>query len=277
MIQHRALCLGATIIPRRDLFGLAIVVIAVLSSCASSPRTSQRYSRDQLARQSEITLDGVRMRVNWNDGDSFSVSKKVVTRLLNSGHRVFGGQSSRPSRVRARLQGYNALESYGPVHVWGKWHARDLYFVAKKASEVARAKVWSCQRIPGGSGGYGRILVNCPELRETLLSSGLAHVFAVDYDAPAADLAAQARAISQRRGIWAKGVPTGLVTSVHSADERSQKGSYNRVCSTADGKAVAVPHNSVYCECEQVCASGSCMTYVPFKRRYGKNRANCLR
>lgn len=36
-------------------------------------------------------------------------------------------------------------------------------------------------------------------------------------------------------------------------------------------------HKETYTECQQVCMNGSCMLYVPFNRRYGRERAECLK
>ena len=59
-----------------------------------------------------IVLDGQPILVDWDDGDTFSSP-------LGDGERL-----------KARLSGYNTLESYGPVHRWGEWTAPELYSIA---------------------------------------------------------------------------------------------------------------------------------------------------
>ena len=78
--------------------------------------------------------------------------------------------------------------------------------------------------------------------------------------------------------MWAKGVPEGIVTSVHSMDEKpDQDRSYNRVASIETGLAPKQHHTETYATCEEVCTAGSCLVYVPYKVRYGQNQAECLK
>ena len=111
---------------------------------------------------SAIILDGKKVAVNWDDGDTFAVKLEGADKVS-----------------RARLNGFNTLESYGPVHKWGRWKFRTLFAVAKQAGERAASEVWTCERLEG-EGGYGRLLVDCPDLRLALLQEGLAHNFSID-------------------------------------------------------------------------------------------------
>ena len=203
-----------------------------------------------------VFLDGKLIPVNWDDGDTFSTPDRTI---------------------RARLAGYNTLESYGPVHRWGDWTAAGLYGLAESAGARARTEIWTCTTQAGG-GGYGRQSVDCPDLRRALLMEGLAHTFSVEGEASAADQAIQAQAMARGVGIWAKGVPAGIVTSLHSLDEREgAEQTYDRVCSTETGAASKTSHAESYAACSEVCRSGSCLVYVPYAQRYGENRADCLR
>ncbi|MEL6345658.1 MAG: nuclease [Myxococcota bacterium] len=195
--------------------------------------------------------------MSWDDGDTFSY------------------RSSAGRKIRARLRGYNTLESYGPVHRWGEWTTDELYANAKAAAATAASRPWSCQKT-GADGGYGRVVVDCPELREALLREGLAHAFWIDEAAPAAELKIQAAAIAGRAGMWSKGAPQGLITSLHSGDEKPDAVPYNRICDLQTGACPGVEHDAVYESCAEVCLRGSCMVYVPFARRY-RNKAECLR
>ena len=162
-----------------------------------------------------MNIDSELTAVHWDDGDTFSVKP-----------------FKKGKKIRARLKGYNTLESYGPVHRWGNWETQDLYNIAQQATLIARSSKWTCTTT-GKSGGYGRITADCPELRQILLKNGLAHSFVVDGKPSTIDLKLQQEAIKKRVGMWSKGVPSHILTSLHSADERKQKGdSYNRVCST---------------------------------------------
>jgi hypothetical protein len=49
-----------------------------------------------------IVLNGEKVQVNWTDGDSFKIKEGK-----------FKGAGT-------RLQGFNTLEAYGPVHRWGR-------------------------------------------------------------------------------------------------------------------------------------------------------------
>jgi endonuclease YncB( thermonuclease family) len=188
---------------------------------------------------SRVFLNGVPSPVFFNDGDSF---------------RVLGG---RHQGVKARLGGFNALETPGPVHQWGRWTAKELYVNAKQAALHGRRGVWRCTS-KMETDTYGRTLWWCPDLAEDLIRRGLAHALSItDQPADAKLLEAQAEAIRERRGMWAHGVPDYILTSLHSADTDLQgKGTYNRLVSTRDGSSLRWLHDDVYKECDVICDEG---------------------
>ena len=211
---------------------------------------------------SAVLLDGQKISVSWDDGDTFK-----------------GVHPSTGKKISARLAGFNSLESYGPVHRWGEWSTEELFFLAKEAGNFAAAKQWSCTDT-GKGGGYGRLLVDCPDLRREILEAGLAHSFSVGSAASEEDLEAQRVAIENKSGMWAKGVPKLLLTSLHSQDEKPNQNTYNRSCVVNTGQCDKVTHTFTYTECQLVCTPelpASCMLYVPYKRRYGADRAECLK
>jgi endonuclease YncB( thermonuclease family) len=210
-----------------------------------------------------VVLDGGAVPVRWIDGDTFEVE---------------GG----PLRGRrARLAGVNTLETFGPVHRWGRWSGGELLALARSSAALLAVERWSCTA-GGDSDRYGRLLVACPGAALRLVERGHALVLAVDGRADAALLAAQRAAQAAGAGMWAKGVPPQIPTSVHSADERDlgPRGAYDRIADTRTGAAEARPHGRVYGTCEEVCAgpedARACLTYVPFERRY-RSRPACLR
>ena len=121
-------------------------------------------------------------------------------------------------KLKARLMGYNTLESYGAVHRFGPGEKR-LFEIAGEATTLARSQAWTCTSY-NTEGGYGRKNVDCPDLRRALLEAGLAHVFSVSGPADEADLKAQAIGIKAAAGMWSEGPPSSLVTSIHSLDEK---------------------------------------------------------
>ncbi|HJN78090.1 MAG TPA: nuclease [Myxococcota bacterium] len=217
---------------------------------AAGPTTTERWP-------SVVDLDGEPVLASWDDGDTFSSPREDQ------------------DPMRARLSGYNTLESYGPVHRWGDWDAAELYLLSKEAGQLAGSKVWECYDT-GHGGGYGRSQVDCPELRQELLRRGLAHSFVMDGEALPDDLAAQQEAIRSGAGMWARGTPEWLTTSIHSKGEGKDR-TYNRVVSTADGHSEERTHEETYEPCSEVCPVDSCMIYVPYAQRYGDDRAVCLR
>lgn len=183
-----------------------------------------------------VFINGKPFPVFFNDGDSF--------RVLSGGRK---GQ-------KARLAGFNTLESHGPAHQWGDWTAKELYVMAKTATLHARRGVWNCTT-DEKTDTYGRALFWCPDLALDLVKHGFAHVMSVD-DVPALPklLEAQQEAIAHRRGIWAHGVPDLVLTSLHSVEEDLEgKGTYNRLVSTKDGHSIKWKHTNRYEECQTVC------------------------
>jgi endonuclease YncB( thermonuclease family) len=236
----------------------ALALAALLVLALAAPAEARRRQRRPA---SQLTIDGAATPVRWVDGDTF---------------RVLDG----PARGRsARLDGFNTLESYGPVHRFAGWDPRALLALSHAAQAVAAGGSWSC-RARGGEDVYRRLLVTCPDLAEELVARGLAMVFAVDGPADPALLRAQAHAQRRGDGMWARGVPAWLVTSVHSAAERPDGAAHDRLVDTRSGAAVKRPHARVYATCEEVCygdaAERSCMVYVPFERRF-RGRPACLR
>ncbi|MGB0639522.1 MAG: thermonuclease family protein [Myxococcota bacterium] len=228
-----------------------ILLICLSASWAHSPALP-------VPTNGTIVLDGKATQVQWDDGDTFFVPH---------------------SRTKARLDGYNTLESYGAVHRIGDTeNEHALFGTAKAATELAKSQSWVCAT-QDGDGGYGRVRVDCPELRKAMLTQGLAHPFSVSGPAPEADLQAQQVAINARVGIWSQGAPEGLVTSLHSITEKEgATESYNRILDVKTGEASKRVHSNTYEACTWVCpeGQGSCMLYVPYKERYGASKAACL-
>lgn len=243
------------------------LVLCVTAMSSGAEARSKRSGDDKKGEKQQIVLNGMTERVNWSDGDSF---------------RIIGGARD---KQKARLQGYNTIESYGPVHFWGDANGWDLYRIHKEATEFVRSDEWECET-QGDVDGYGRILVACPELRRQLVLRGLAHVYAYGDEEPDPDLvAAMLKAQNQRLGMWKYGVPRGIVTSVHSIDEKGddedegggdRKESYNRIADTQTGKTFTVKHQKVFKPCDVFCHAGSCMLYIPFKMRYGDDKPACV-
>jgi endonuclease YncB( thermonuclease family) len=211
-----------------------------------------------------VTLNGEVTEVLWTDGDSFKVK---------SGQ--FDGSGT-------RLQGYNTLEAYGPVHRWGDWSAQELFALAEESAPHAAQKRWQCLT-DGKKDGYGRLLVSCPDLTRAMIGDGYAMVYSVDETPVDKELLAlQQEAMKNKAGMWRKGAPKGVITSLHSLGEADSKDSdtaYNRVADTRTGAANKRMHQHRYDTCEEVCeetdGDKSCMIYVPFEKRY-KNRPACL-
>lgn len=188
----------------------------------------------------KVFLNGVPSPVFFNDGDSF---------------RVLSGKYQ---GAKARLSGYNTLESYGPAHQWGAWTAKEMFVLAKLATAHARVGVWHCTS-DGKLDTYGRMLFWCPDLAADLVRRGLAHVLSVTSEGGDPELIkAQDEAKAARRGIWAHGVPDYVLTSLHSiAEEVTDDGTYNRLVSTVDGHSLKWVHDETYAECQTVCDDGA--------------------
>ncbi len=207
--------------------------------------------------EAAIVVGGRTVQVVWEDGDTLTF--------------LTGPRKGRP----ARLMGYNTLESYGPVHRWGEWTPDELWELALGAARAAADQTWSCS-LGHGKDTYGRLLLDCPEARRRLIQDGWAHVFAYAEPADPADMKAQRAARAEGRGIWAKGTPETLVTSVN-AEEGGKV--FLRVVSCRTGETRAEHQREDYDVCEEIChgpaISGSCMLYVPYGLRY-ENRPECL-
>lgn len=188
--------------------------------------------------QTKVFLNGIPTPVYFNDGDSFKILE------------------GRYKGARARLAGFNTLESYGAVHSWGDWTRKELYHLAKMGTLNAQKGVWHCTS-NGDKDGYGRMLWDCPDLIEDQVRKGLAHTLMIGEEgALERYTAAQLEAMDAKRGIWSHGVPTFVLTSTHSAAEEQddkKKPTYNRLVSTQDGHSRKWIHNDEYAECFDVC------------------------
>jgi endonuclease YncB( thermonuclease family) len=206
------------------LVALAIVATASLTSHVGAEATTY------------VWINGHLTTVHFNDGDSF--------RPVDG---EYHGQ-------QCRLGGFNALESYGPVHQWGDWHPYELYIISKTATRVAQRGRWHCFT-DGTADSYGRLLLDCPDLAVGLIGRGDALAMQID-DTPSRPeyLRAQQAAIEARRGMWAHGVPAFVMTSVHSFDEDIERSEhYNRRLSTLDGHTESMAHSDRYDVCQWVC------------------------
>jgi endonuclease YncB( thermonuclease family) len=233
-------------------------MIWLMIACGPKAPEAPSVSEAPTPAEPTVILDGVSIAVEWDDGDTFH------------------GKTADGTKIKARLAGYNTLESYGPVHQWGEWTEKELYAFAKESGVFASKTVWECTDTKKG-GGYGRVLVDCPELRRAMLENGFAHPFSVGGPAPEADLKAMKTGMDNKAGIWAKGTPKTVITSLHSQDEKPDKEVYNRICDLTTGECGESVHTDVYETCQKVCIEDTCMTYVPYKVRYGDNRAECLK
>lgn len=241
-----------------------VVVLVALASLVSEAR-SKRPNPDKHDAAATLILNDEKIDVVWTDGDSFKIK---------SGEHKGSG---------TRLQRYNTLEAFGPVHSWGTWTPRELYDIAKASSSVAASQEWKCTT-DGKVDGYKRLLIDCPEAAKEMVRQGHAMVYAVENLKPDAELLAiQKEAQAKKVGIWAKGVTKGIITSLHSLGEDGPEAdgeSYNRVVDTRTGEALVRKHKDTYETCQSVCektdGDQSCMIYVPFKRRYG-GKPDCLR
>lgn len=209
----------------------SVVVFVVLSLVAG---LSGAARADTLTK---VFINGRATPVYFNDGDSF--------RPMSGPYK--GSQS--------RLSGYNTLESFGPVHSWGTWTEKEMWVIAKLATKHAQHGVWHCET-DGKKDGYGRLLMFCKDLAKSHIENGFASVMMVNEDAGDTELIdAQRSAINNRRGMWSHGVPTYVLTSLHSANEGGGKDgkTYNRLVSTIDGHSEKWLHNDDYAECAKVC------------------------
>lgn len=242
---------------------LAVLLLAGGDALARGKKKSEDGGTKKSSKGT-LTINGEKAVVNWSDGDSF--------RILEG---PFSGSGT-------RLVGYNTLESYGPVHRWGSWTARELWELEKGDTAITAATEWKCSS-DGKKDGYGRVLIDCPDVALAMIQAGHAMAYAIEgTKSDPKLLEAQRAAQAKKVGIWAKGVPNGIVTSLHSVGEEGGQGdkAYNRVVDTRTGDALKREHKETYKVCQEVCVetdgTTSCMLFVPFNQRY-KNRADCLK
>ena len=242
---------------------LALLLISTSVVVSAKEPKKKKERHDALG---AVVLNGTRVEVRWTDGDSFKFT------------------SGEHKGTNTRLVGYNTLEAYGPVHQWGEWTPQELYEVAKASSTVAASQEWACTT-DWSRDGYQRVLINCPQLAVEMAKQGHALAYSVDGEKAAPEvLAAQADAMKNKRGMWAKGSTHGVITSLHSVgedgDDAPARDTYNRVVDTRTGQALKRKHDRRYSTCETVCETTdgqqSCMVYVPFKQRY-RGQPDCLR
>ncbi len=227
-----------------------ISVISLIAFCLwggnalANPRTS-------------VSLNGQVSPVFFNDGDSF---------------RVLSGEYK---GSKARLAGFNTLESYGAVHSWGTWTKKELYALAKMGTYNAREGTWECIS-DLSTDTYGRYLWICPDLVVDQIKKGYAHAMSVTSESAGADaVAAQKDAVKNKRGIWAHGVPEYVLTSLHSVEEQSSdRATYNRLVSSVDGHSLKWKHTDKYEECQDVCWKPSKEDrYQRFTQRFAKHKS----
>lgn len=201
--------------------GLALVILAPAARAVDVP--------------SRVYLNGVPTPVYFNDGDSF--------RVLSGAH----------AGSRARLAGFNTLESYGRAHQWGTWTRKELAHYATLGTMNARKGIWHCTSDMKRD-GYGRILWDCPDLTIDQVRKGYAHAMSVKGPAHPDVIEAQKEAIKYRRGMWSHGVPEYVLTSLHSISENYKGRNYNRRVHTVTGASKKWYHQKKYDECQTVCA-----------------------
>ena len=230
---------------KMSLSALSMIIFCVWGGNAlANPRTS-------------ASLNGQIAPVFFNDGDSF---------------RVLSGELK---GSKARLAGFNTLESYGAVHSWGNWTKKELYALAKMGTYNAREGTWACTS-DLSTDTYGRYLWDCPDLVVDQIKKGYAHAMSVTPDAAGANaVAAQKDAVKNKRGIWAHGVPEYVLTSLHSTEEQSSdRATYNRLVSSVDGHSLKWKHTDKYEECQDVCWKPSKTDrYQRFAQRFAKHKA----
>lgn len=217
-------------ITRRSTFSLI-----ALSLFAAVPAAEAQQGAPPASR---VIFNGRPMPVYFNDGDSF---------------RVLAGPNV---GMKARLMGFNTLESYGKAHRWGTWTQKELYWFAKLATLNARRGVWHCTAKSEKTDVYGRRLLYCRDLAIDQIKRGLAHVMSASAEPGRPELIeAQRDAIKNRRGMWSHGVPYYVLTSLHSVSEGGGRDgkTYNRLVSSLDGHSAKWRHTSNYTLCQEVC------------------------
>jgi hypothetical protein len=126
------------------------------------------------------------------------------------------------------------------------------------------------------------MLVDCPKLAIEIVRAGQGLAYGVKGRPPRLVLDAMHQAQRAKRGVWQKGVPHGVITSLHSMGENTDgkyKTGANRVLDTRTGETLLRKHTDTYHTCQEVCletqGDSSCMVYVPFEQRYHHQPA-CL-
>lgn len=216
----------------------SLFVRSLLAATVAAIATFTSFDAEAIP-ASRVFLNGRPTPVFFNDGDSF---------------RVLAGPLQ---GTKARLAGYNTLESYGPVHRWGTWTKKELYWNAKLATLNARRGVWHCVSKDMKRDTYGRILWWCKDLAVDQVRRGYAHAMSVNYkEGKKAVVAAMRDAIKHKRGMWSHGVPAYVLTSLHSVAEGGGRDgrTYNRLVSTLDGHSAKWEHKDTYSKCDEVCS-----------------------
>ncbi len=229
LLNGAVLTAASTVAKRATTLMGALVATAILAAPAASAAGEPA---------SRVFLNGVPAPVFFNDGDSF---------------RVLGGTHV---GSKARLAGFNTLESYGPVHRWGTWTAKELYVLAKMATLNARKGVWHCTSEDLSRDTYGRILWWCEDLAVDQVRKGLAHVMTITAEGGEHSVvAAQQEAIQNKAGMWAHGTPEYVMTSLHSASEGGGRdgNTENRLVATSNGHSMKWRHSVAYGECDDIC------------------------
>ena len=156
---------------------------AKISGAGGCPSLKKEYGTIEPT----VILDGVSIAVEWDDGDTFH------------------GKTADGTKIKARLAGYNTLESYGPVHQWGDWTEKELYAFAKESGVFASKRFGNVQIPKKAEDMDGCLLIVQDCLRKAMLENGFAHPFSIGGPAPEADMQALRTGIENKAGIWAKG------------------------------------------------------------------------
>ncbi|HEY1100657.1 MAG TPA: thermonuclease family protein [Myxococcota bacterium] len=213
----------------------AVALVAVVVTAASVAHAEPA---------TKVYINGRATPVYFNDGDSF---KPLAGPFKGS---------------QSRLAGFNTLESFGPVHAWGTWTEKEMWVIAKLATKHAQHGVWHCET-DAKRDTYGRLLMHCKDLAKSHIENGFAQVMTIDEKPGDPELIeAQQRAIAGRRGMWAHGVPSYILSSLHSTSEGGDKNgkTSNRLVSTTDGHSEKWAHETDYPECEKVCRKSKVLT-----------------
>src|SRR5512137_325043 len=99
------------------------LLLATLLALALAPRPAAGKAHGAAG---TVVLDGQVTEVRWTDGDSFKV--------LSGPLQGFG----------TRLQGYNTLETFGPVHRIGTLGPAELETIARSSAPLLAGTAWRC-------------------------------------------------------------------------------------------------------------------------------------